>query len=336
MTLTGGGFVISSVDDDCFFLPGPYDLGCIPNELLGLTWPDAPVPGPSETVNTKAELDAAVLVDGNVVTINSGTYVGRLNPLANDLRLIWDNAAVLDGEYELGNVSNRVERFHHSGGCMDTGPFTFDNCEHVLFDNFFGVTLGATLNNLGGQDAHHVAIINTTLKVLGGDSGGSWTMFMGGGGTPRTDWILANNHLETDNSQTCRYQNIDRFVLIDQELNLNGLGANSLRIQEDSKNVWVRDVMAGNGVIFLSGGPDPAITNAVFERLINYTTPGQWATTDAISTGRINGCRTFSENGVPGADMDTSPYVGLDNIFQFWNGVFPGFSGTRGADHELP
>lgn len=321
---------------DCLRVPGPYDLGCLPSVLQGLSWPATPVESASETVTTKAEFDAAVLVNGNKITCAaSTTFTGRLNPLANDLDIIMPNSSNLDGECELGNVSNRVKRFRWTGGNITTGPLTFDNADDVLFNNIKVINDGDINNNLSGQNANRVALINSTFENP--DGVGGWAIFMTQSipAPGRTDWIIANVKLHST-GQICRFQSIRRLVIIDSAFDLNDTATQSFRMQERCKDIYIRDLMVNGAFTFFSNAApniDNAANEAVIERFTTWGTVNSWALQSSMNSGTVNDCDSHRTTGTPGAEMDVSPMIGSNNLNIFWDGAtLPDDSGF-GADH---
>jgi len=318
-----------------FFLPGPYPLGCIPNVLGGVSWPILPETTVSDTVTTFAELETAVGVNGNLITLQGATtFTGNLTVTASDLDIIIPNDSTIDGLFQFGTGGSRVARIRVTGGNMTTGPLDLDNAQDILFDNFHGITDGAH-NNFTGSRFDRVALINTTLEVINPLTTDDWPLFMSPvAAGHHTDLILANVNLQGGLAgQTDRIQKVVNTIIVDSIFNANGNASNGLRMHKECANALIRDTTIVKGILLNETSDAHGVINFVGERVTTYGALAFFGTHDPENTGTLNDSDSHRTGGTPGQEISIDPFTGTNNLIIGWDGVsFPSAAGI-GADH---
>ncbi len=309
----------------------PYDLGNVP---FAYSWPAPPSTGTSQTVSTISQLQSAVAVSGNRITIPAsfGTQSGNVTVTGSDIEIIMSNSATINGQIQLGGAGNRATRIRWTGGNMTGGPFRIDSADDVLIDDFHSITDGRENSWTGGggtgQGIRRLAVVNSTIEVIN-QTNNAWAIFTSA--TPNEDWILANVKV-ISSGQNNRLQNIARLIIVDSIFNPDGRSVNSFRTHYDNTDVYVRDTILGAGGWLADGmGGNLGIVNGTFERVTKYGNPGAFVT-NSEQTGTFNDGTLYSANGTPGQEAFIGGFTGSNNIIRAWDGQATPDGSSYGAN----
>lgn len=298
-------------------------------------WPIAPTTSVSETVSTIGELQAAVAIDGNQITISAGSYVGNVTITGTDVDVICSNSATITGTVSWGNGGVR-QRWTggNVNGYLDINGAS-GRAYDIIWDN-----INCTFDSSAGDNDlssrfSRVAILNCTITGTGSNGSGGWCLYCGYTNLP-TDLIIANTKLDhAGGSQTLRLQGVTRYILIDGSHNASGNGVNAFRGLANDY-VWISDmVMYGAWLIGDGTGAHLNMTlrNLTLKRLAGYGNTAAFFTDGGTSTGTWDDSNRYNTDGTNGA-ASVSPFTGSNNNNVAWTESFPvqDVSGI-GADH---
>lgn len=299
--------------------PASYDLGNVP---FSYNWPAQPSTTSSQTVTTMSQLQSAVNVDGNLITIPAsfGTQSGNVTITGSDIEIVMSNSATINGAIQIGAGTNRATRIRWTGGNMTGGPLEINSADDVLINDFHATTDGEANAWTGGggtgQGTRRLAVLNSTIRVVN-VTNNAWAIYTSP--TPNEDFIFANLKV-VGSGQNNRLQNIRNLIIVDSILNPDGQSVNSFRTHDDCTNVYVRDTIIGPGGWLA----DPrhgalGIANGTFERVTKYSNLSAFLT-DYEQTGTFNNGTLYSVNGTPGQEAGIGGFSGSNNRIVSWDG----------------
>ena len=298
----------------------PYDLGSVP---FSYNWPAPPSTVSSQTVTTMSQLQSAVTVDGNRITIpdSFGAQSGNLTITGSDIDITMSNGATINGRIQIGSGTNRASRIRWTGGNMTGGPFNIDSADDLLIDDFHATTNGQENNWTGGggtgQGIRRLAVINSTIEVTN-ETTNAWAIFVAP--TPNEDFIFANLKV-ISSGQNNRLQNVHRLIIVDTILNPDGRSVNSFRTHDDCTDVYVRDTIIGHGGWLANArGGSYGIANGTFERVTKYSDLSGFVT-DSEQYGSFNNGTLRSRGGTPGQEAFIGGFTGSNNLIEAWDGT---------------
>tara|TARA_S200002703_G_scaffold1223_3_gene2082 strand:+ start:4689 stop:5960 length:1272 start_codon:yes stop_codon:yes gene_type:complete len=292
------------------------------------SWPNEPVTTQSETVTTMAELQAALQVSGNQITIPAsfGTQTGLIDITSSvsDIDVIMSNSATINHD---GFRLNGTRMRWTGGNVIGTAGNQLDiGGTDIIMDD---MVAESNTDEGSFNSAVRLAILNSTISQDGAGSAGGWAMFNMPNHT-QTDWILANTRVESS-GQNNRFQNVKRLIIIDSVLNPDGVSANSLRMHDDTDYVWLADTEIGyKGILsYAEPGYTYGFNHATWERVVYHShLPALLInSTNANSTAEdclVKTTDTGDLSGAPGLDGMTD--LG-GNTMEFWDGTtYPDYS----------
>lgn len=267
-------------DSSCLGAPSEsYDLyssdqpnrGPIP---FSVNWPDPPTVSAGEvSVYSYDELRQAIRTPNQKINV-FGDCRGSLGSPANDLWIELQPGAQIgqNGGVGLDAGSGGVQRLRIS--CAETRNCVFHGglvlssyTSDVLINGvqFSETSTSSTARN-NFYDVQRVAVLNTHL------TGNNYAlgMWRGNAGLGNSDIILANVRVVARNvpaggNGAIRIQHADRLIIVDSlgDTATNSTGYETLRIEENSRNVWVRNFRGVGGGLRIS--PDVAGGNASYQ-----------------------------------------------------------------------
>lgn len=298
----------------------PYDLGSVP---FPIAWPVPPntVETVNVTANSHASLAAAVARSNVRVVVPAGTYNGNLSQWGNDVDLVMNNGATVNGSVDFANRQRiRWTGGNVSGSRFNAGGSTSD----MLFVDvrILGNGSGTTNENGNNWLGNHsrIAFVHCTIRYVD-DQPGTWGLFTLQGRT-NSDWIIAGTRIDSTFT-AFRLQNIQNVVVVDSAFQSEGLGPTGMRFNA-ANNVLLRNIVNRGGIHLnysQDGGAFPDISNLTAIRVDKYSNQSTWAWTASGSTGTVSNSNVYTVGGADGAQASVSPFTGTNNVVRAWNGT---------------
>lgn len=304
----------------------PYDLYASDTQLRGtipftVTWPTEPTITSSATV-TPATFSANN-VNGREITLSSGTY-GDLFIGGSDKTLILQSGANI-GTLTLqcqrvkitGQAGSVISKINHNSGGTD-----------VLLDGI--------ISNGGSWelwDPTRMALINSSLTNAG------WSFFVqwNPANAKPVDIIVAGNTILASSLSPVRVENVERFILVDNQLRSRD-GFASLRIHQEgdsNQDFWVRnnqfENLTDNGrwQFGPNDGQPRTMSNAYFYDNAVYGANSYLAPAPTLSFSNFNAERNYIYSNIEtSGDWLVPPASGSGNTAQGGYTTPPTWDGT--------
>lgn len=305
------------------------DRGVIP---FPVNWPVAPDTTTTVTVSSYSALASAVQTPNRKIEVVGDCSGGSLQIVANDIWVeLQDGARIGDVTIGRGGsstqrvlLSSRTPRSGRMGG-MTIGSDSTD----IMIN---GMDMQSSSGALNMYDITRVALINSYISYGGGYQVAAW---QGSSGLDNTDLIIANTQVVSNNSSSFRLQKLNRAVIVDTLGDTRNTGYATLRLEFDSRNVWVRNFTGYGGGFTLdpqvgSSRPNATVhdityydSNVFHTGLISFTdTQGDLSNPAKVWNIDINNLLFHSNVYSPGATIG-----GVQSSWQVTNARYASFSG---------
>lgn len=137
-----------------------YDMTGIPARFEAISFAAPPQVTNYVTVNNQSELNSALAVSGNHITLNpAGTYTG-ISFSASDIDIVASGASISGGI----SLNNGPIRLRITGGTFAGGVSGFGTNSDVTFDQVT-TNQGWTVQAISGRSLERMTVLNTTVNA---------------------------------------------------------------------------------------------------------------------------------------------------------------------------
>ena len=318
-----------SVDSYDLYASDQNDRGPIP---FPVNWPQAPQTNSTIAVSSCSALASAVQTPNRKVEASGNCSGTSLRMAANDVWLeLQDGASI--GNVDIGAAGTNTQRIRISSRTPRSGRMggltIGSNSTDIMIN---GMNMQSSSSSINMYDFTRVALINSYVSYGGGYQVAAW---QGSSGLDNTDLIIANTQVVSNDSSSFRLQKLNRAVIVDTLGDTRNTGYATLRLEFDSRNVWVRNFTGFGGGFTLDpqvGSSRPSATvhdityydsRVYHTSLISFTdTQGDLSNPAKVWNITIDNLTFYSNNYTPGSTI-----YGVQGSWNASNARYASFEG---------